>query len=381
MNPIQRHAFLRYIVIDECLVQPFKNPENLGASNSEGESLWYKEDLLTAINQRISSFSPHSKPIAMRTLEKDLVDMQSLFGVEILKLSKNRRAHYRYAKSDMSIRKASLNSDQAIALQQLFRHLETLHYQEGEEWWWEAESQLRLHFDMFEDDENDRKSARRRNDRAVESVLKNHRWPDSSAKWLPHLTKAAAKAIPIRLAYRLKADGVLEHATCRIEWLTKENEEWLIGLLAWDEEAQEPFRLLLPTRSVDSMDDVSARFSESLQNPVAWSWVHYASERMGLTPGIVESSVASTEQVQIWLESDAAKRFLIDPIHPSQDLRLQQSAGGVIFTINVVVDSSLFKWVLQWGKQAQLIEPAEARHAMRMEARSLAALYDPMFGP
>ena len=163
--------------------------------------------------------------------------------------------------------------------------------------------------------------------------------------------------------------------------MTQENEEWLIGLLAWDEEAQEAFRLLLSTRSVDSMDDVTAQFSESLQNPVTWSWVRYASERMGLAPGIVASAVASPEPVQIWLESEVAKRFLIDPIHPSQDLRLQQSAGGVIFTINVVVDSSLFKWVLQWGKRAQLIEPAEARHTMRLEARSLAALYDPMFGP
>lgn len=381
MNLTHRHAFLRYIVIDECLVQPVKDSEDAASGKSEEESLWYKEDLLAAINQRISAFSPHAKPIAMRTLEKDLVDMQSLFGVEILKLSQNRRAHYRYAKSGMSIRKASLTADQAIALQQLFRHLESLNYQEGEEWWWEAESRLRLHFDLFQDDEKDRKSARRRNDRAAESVHKSHRWSDSSAKWLPHLTKAAAKNIPIRLAYRLKADGALEHATCRIEWLTQENEEWLIGLLAWDEEAQEAFRLLLSTRSVDSMDDVTAQFSESLQNPVAWSWVRYASERMGLAPGIVASAVASPEPVQIWLESEVAKRFLIDPIHPSQDLRLQQSAGGVIFTINVVVDSSLFKWVLQWGKRAQLIEPAEARHTMRLEARSLAALYDPMFGP
>ena len=105
MNLTHRHAFLRYIVIDECLVQPVKDSEDAASGKSEEESLWYKEDLLAAINQRISAFSPHAKPIAMRTLEKDLVDMQSLFGVEILKLSQNRRAHYRYAKSGMSIRK------------------------------------------------------------------------------------------------------------------------------------------------------------------------------------------------------------------------------------------------------------------------------------
>jgi predicted DNA-binding transcriptional regulator YafY len=72
---------------------------------------------------------------------------------------------------------------------------------------------------------------------------------------------------------------------------------------------------------------------------------------------------------------------MVDPIHPSQDLRLQRAGGGVIFTINVVVDAALFRWVMQWGNQAQLLEPAEARHTLRLKAREVASLYEPMFGP
>ena len=383
MNPIHRLAFLRYIVIDECLLnkRPLLKSIPLDASGVRSDLPWYKEDLLRAINDRIAAFTPHGKPIAMRTLEKDIVDMQALFGVKINKLSQGRRAHYQYASKGMSIRKVSLSADHAMALQRLFIHLESLHYAEGEEWWWQAESRMRLHFDFFTEDSNDRNGVRNRIGTVNDSVFESHRWPDASQKWLPSLSKSAAKARPVRLAYRLRDDGALEHSTCCIEWLAQEKEEWLVGILAWDEEAQEAFRLLLPIRSIDSMDDVNAHFPVGFQDLKTWSWPNFASQRMGLIPGVVGPELEDSVPVQIWLEESLAKQFLVDPLHPTQDLRLQRSAGGVIFTINVVVDSTLFSWVLQWGSRAQLLEPAEARHMMRMEVRALSALYDPMFGP
>jgi predicted DNA-binding transcriptional regulator YafY len=102
---------------------------------------------------------------------------------------------------------------------------------------------------------------------------------------------------------------------------------------------------------------------------------------MGLSAGIIDAKEQSTESVQIWLSENVASRFMVDPIHPTQDMRLQRSGGGVIFTIDLVVDESLLRWVLQWGSEAQLLEPAEARHSLRLKSREVAQLYEPMFGP
>jgi predicted DNA-binding transcriptional regulator YafY len=379
MNSIHRLAFLRYIVIDECL---FEATNNASESEAAKEAkIWFKDDLLDAINERIAKFSVHSKPIAMRTLEKDIVDLQALFDVKVLKLSHNRRAHYRYAHSGMSIRNSSLSAEQALALEQLFVHLESFHFMEGQEWWWEAESRLRVHFDLFPEDSQVRLAERKIKSVNAAAVFESHHWSDASRKWLPVLSKAAAKLIPVRLAYRLKHDVPLSHTTCRIEWLTVDHEEWLIGMLSWDEEAEEMFRMLVPLKAVDSVDDVTAHFPGESHDLDGWSWSSYAAQRMGLNDGIIDSKLEVSEPVQIWLEEPIANRFMVDPIHPSQDLRLQRAGGGVIFTINVVVDAALFRWVMQWGNQAQLLEPAEARHTLRLKAREVASLYEPMFGP
>lgn len=381
MTAINRLAFLRYIVIDECLVEA--TCQNQTAADAEGVpgKLMHKQDLLGAVNTRIAEFSAHTKPIAMRTLEKDLVDVQKLFGVKILKLSHHRRAHYRYARVGMSIRDAALSAEQALALQQLFKQLELLRLTPGQEWWWEAESRLRVHFDLFPVEVQARSSHRPVKSVKGAEVFKEHRWPDAGRKWLPALAKVAAKSIPIRLAYRLEHDAPLIHTTCRAEWLTPQQEGWMLGVSAWDEEAEEIFRMLIPLNAIDSLDDVTAKFSTELEAAPHWDWPQYAEHRMGLEAGVIESNPKKPEHAQVWLSEGLAKRYLVDPIHPSQDLRLQKAAGGVIFSLNVVVDSSLFRWILQWGSEAQLLEPAEGRHALRTLAQEMAALYEPMFGP
>jgi predicted DNA-binding transcriptional regulator YafY len=376
MNSSHRLVFLRYIVIDECLFQATNQD-----SNAEGEKIWFKEDLLEEINTRIAGFSVHTKPIAMRTLEKDLVDMQMLFDVKVRKLSRNRRAHYCYERPGMSIRHSALSTDHAMALQKLFAHLESFHFINGQEWWWEAESRLRVHFDLFSEDAQSRSRGRNANTVEAASVFEDHLWPDASRKWLPVLSKAAAKARPVRLGYRARHDAPLSHATCLAEWLTCQREEWMLGLLAWDDEAQDGFRMLMPLKSIDSVDDITAQFPVDFKQMNGWSWSKYALQRMGLSAGVIEAKEQRTESVQIWLSEHVASRFMVDPIHPSQDMRLQRAGGGVIFTIDVIVDDSLIQWLMQWGSEAQLLEPAEARHTLRLKSRELAQLYEPMFGP
>ena len=79
------------------------------------------------------------------------------------------------------------------------------------------------------------------------------------------LSRAAAKASPVRLGYRVRNDAPLSHANCLAEWLTFQREEWMLGTLIWDDEAQDGFRMLLPLKSIESIDDVTAQFPASLQ--------------------------------------------------------------------------------------------------------------------
>jgi len=96
---------------------------------------------------------------------------------------------------------------------------------------------------------------------------------------------------------------------------------------------------------------------------------------------LVPLKLQKPQTVRVWVEAELARQFLKEPMHPSQDLRVEQSAAGIIFTLQVIPDESFKQFAWQWGLKFQVLEPAELRHAMREESKALADMYAPMFGP
>ena len=71
----ERNVQLRYIILDACMAQ---------AARDESV-VWTKEALLQEVNRQLREDNPSTKPIAMRTLEKDIVDMESTYGLRIIR--------------------------------------------------------------------------------------------------------------------------------------------------------------------------------------------------------------------------------------------------------------------------------------------------------
>jgi hypothetical protein len=107
---------VRYLALDEVF------------SYEEGERLpeppLFKEDLLRHVNKRLREADKAAAPIAMRTLEKDIQDLQAIYGVRVKKLSRAKRAYYCYAEAGMRIRRNRLRAGEWTRLQRCLTALE-----------------------------------------------------------------------------------------------------------------------------------------------------------------------------------------------------------------------------------------------------------------
>lgn len=95
--PVTKNAMLRYGVIDEALSK--------GAQNRE--YALNKRELLDKVNEALDQHGV--EPCSMRSIEKDLLDMQKEYGVKVDYTAINRVRHYFYEDPHMSINKEGLD--------------------------------------------------------------------------------------------------------------------------------------------------------------------------------------------------------------------------------------------------------------------------------
>ena len=360
----ERYTQWRYLILDDCFHQAACNPS----------IQWFKEALLQEVNRRLSEMNPSIKPIAMRTLEKDLVDFEALYGTEVLRQREGGRVFYRYASPEESIHKGNLSKGERTALMTVLDSLGRYRDMERWDWWAWAEVLLRGQMGIFPEADS--------NVSAMDRIQRLTMSKDAQ-RWLLTVAESLFSSKPLRIAY---APGLGEQ-TERISFLPEqlvlqENRLFALGR-CWDMEAEDWFGLCLDLNEIVALDDVAVDWpaSSSTYRDVHFSWSRYIEHRIKLQPGLVQLKSQSPETVRVWVEADLARQFLKEPMHPSQDLRVEQSASGIIFTLQVIPDESFKQFALQWGRKFQVLEPAELRHAMREESKALADMYAPMFGP
>ena len=76
---------LRYIILDACMAQAAR----------DNTVIWTKKALLSEVNRQAREDNPATKPIAMRTLEKDIVDMETTYGLCIVRARTKRKSTFR----------------------------------------------------------------------------------------------------------------------------------------------------------------------------------------------------------------------------------------------------------------------------------------------
>lgn len=104
--PINKHALIRYQVLDRCFANRGKR--------------YFWEDLLEAVNRGICDYTGKDKGISRRQLFEDIKYMESDQGwaIPLERHTEGKRVWYRYSDPDYSINKRPLNEDEASQLKE-----------------------------------------------------------------------------------------------------------------------------------------------------------------------------------------------------------------------------------------------------------------------
>ena len=361
MASSERNIQLRYIILDACFAQ----------SAREESVFWTKEALLEEVNRQLLEAHPFTKPIAMRTLEKDIVDMKAIYGVHIESGRRGGKVHYAYADNSDGINKSQLIDNELLIVHQFIQIMDRFRGIPGWDWWLRSKLIMQAQMGMI----GSGLSEREWKPRIMEITFSK-----DERRWYESLVEAAFKQTALRLVYAPGMGDQLE----RVDYLPDQLVQQPVGVFAlgsaWDPDIDAFFHLVVKLDEITSLDTVVSDWPEGLK-PRPFNWEVYAADRMALTPGVVSASSDVTISVRVWVADQLAQQFLKEPMHGSQDLRVEQSGGGIIFTLYLVPDIQFVRFALQWGDEFQVLEPEDVRHKLRLASRSASDRYAPMFGP
>jgi predicted DNA-binding transcriptional regulator YafY len=91
---------------------------------------------------------------------------------------------------------------------------------------------------------------------------------------------------------------------------------------------------------------------------------------MGPTWGVLREEGGEEVEVQLLFDAEAGRWVAEEQWHPSQRVE-QLEDGRVLFAVQVAINAEFVKWVLRYGRQVKVLEPAAL--AIRVRAEHLAA--------
>lgn len=357
----ERNVQLRYIILDACMAK----------AACDSSVIWTKAALLQEVNRQLRDDNPATKPIAMRTLEKDIADMEKAYGIRIERRRAEGKVHFAYPEGEEGIYGANLTENETALAHRFIRAMDRFEGSAAWDWWLRARLALQIQLGLI----RGRMPNAERQPRIMEPA-----WSKDERRWYEALLRAASERTPLRMAFAPGMGDRLERVAFLADRLMQQTDGIVAMGTAWDGEGQSFFRLIVQLNEITSLDSVAVDWPDSLK-PEAYNWEVHAANRMALTPGVVSSEGEAVVPVRVWVADRLAQRFLKEPMHSSQDMRIESSAGGVIFNISLVPDAQFVRFALQWGSEFQVLEPDDVRHALRLATRETSDRYAPMFGP
>ena len=333
--------------------------------------VWTKEALLQEVNRQLREDNPATKPIAMRTLEKDIVDMETTFGLRIKRARLAGKVHFAYASGAEGMHRANLNENEVALAHRFIQAMDRFKGAPAWDWWLHSRLALQGQLGLI--------GSRLPDEEWQPRVLESHLSKDER-RWYETLVYAAFDRTPLRMAFAPGMGDRLERVAYRVDRLVPEADGVMALGTAWDAEAESFFQLIVQLDEITSLDAVAVEWPQA-KEPEAFNWDAYAVNRMALAPGVVSSAEEDVVPVRVWVADRLAQRFLKEPMHGSQDMRIEPAAEGIIFNLSLVPDAQFVRFALQWGSDFQVLEPDEVRHALRLATREASDRYAPMFGP
>lgn len=198
----------------------------------------------------------------------------------------------------------------------------------------------------------------------LESLLSVHN-PDTSEtqehRWFGSALEAIRLSRCIRISYRKPDESRARQRTLWPLHLAHMEHHW--ALICWDPTKREPRKFLL------SRMESLALLDTTFTPPESFNLRTYLSQSFGLFTGHDQCY-----SIRIHFDPTAAPFLRERKWHPSQSLE-EQSDGSVIasYTLNHLMD--IQRWVLSWGRHAEVLNPPELRDNLRSITHQLAQRY------
>ncbi len=124
------------------------------------------------------------------------------------------------------------------------------------------------------------------------------------------------------------------------------------------------------TFRVDQIQHLAARESEKFEYPAQFS----VSEHIGASWGVFCND--PDQIVRIRFSHRVAQRVKNLHYHPSQQIAAEEADGSIILQFEVCGLIEMQSWLLQWGDQAEVLEPLSLRKDMARAAQRILQLYE-----
>jgi predicted DNA-binding transcriptional regulator YafY len=329
---INKHAWIRYQKLDECLGNTGKN--------------FGIPELHEACNEALIEYYPNSNGICKRQVYIDIDFMESSQGwsVDIEKRQVGKRVYYRYTDPSFSIRNQKLNQAEAEELHSAFMVLSR--FKGLPQFEWIEEMQVRLENEL----------GLKEHSRSIVSFQEN-----PYLKGRNHFGRLF-NAIYNRQALEITYQGFRQTEPSKFvfhPWYLKEfNSRWfLFGRnIAYD------YIMNLPLDRIEDIHDSNEPYLEN--NEIDFD--QYFDDIVGVT--LLESEELTKIELQVG--HDVAPYIETKPLHGSQ--KVKKTADSVIFSIEVIPNFELEKLILSHGEQIKVLSPESFRK--RIEERLVKSL-------
>lgn len=175
-----------------------------------------------------------------------------------------------------------------------------------------------------------------------------------------HLNRAAAGRKTVAMSYFSQSRNTVTRREVDPYHLQNYQGDWyLIGFCHW-RRAMRDFAL---TR-IQSLEVLEKTFAI----PADFNMHAYLRNQFGIEKG-------GAPQEVIVKFSPSQARWMIEKIWHSTEQKLPQPDGALILKMHVPVTSELKRWVMSYGRDVEVIEPAELREMVKREIDELAERY------
>jgi predicted DNA-binding transcriptional regulator YafY len=316
--PITKHKYARFQVINECLQNTYKK--------------WDWEALAEACEERLNT------SVSRRTIFNDIEEMNQEYADfvedarrELIEFSKVKKSFY-YTVKGFNLNKSALKTTDYALLREMldiFGQFKELPKIEGFE---EIVMKLQQLFYIPQQE-------------SYVPIQFEKLPPQKGLEWLSILYEYVVKKQVIKIGYAPFKEP--EHEAIIHPYLLKQyNQRWF--LIAWNASVKRVY--------VYALDRIVRM--EKLEGEVFYRDAGFDAERYYQDIiGVTLYTDKKAEKILLLFDKDRAKYVMTKPIHFSQKT-IDESDKGVLIELCLIPNPELEAWILGFGKDVRVVEPA-----------------------